>query len=115
MSAAGPKSNPDRRFTPRARVEITSMFRAADQKICGIVIDLTENGMAIRSSESLLLNSILDVWFSLPYSDCTIQCEGKVIWTDGLGRAGVQFLQLPEGTKLDLLEWLTQYAPKPGA
>jgi hypothetical protein len=113
--STGPKSISDRRFTPRARVEITSMMRAADQKICGIVIDLTEQGMAVRSTESLLSNSILDVWFSLPYSDHTIQCEGKVIWTDGMGRAGVQFIQLPEVTRRNLAEWLTQYAPKSGA
>jgi hypothetical protein len=110
--STGPKSNTDRRFSPRARVEITSMLRAADQKICGIVIDLTEQGMAVRSTESLVSNSLVDVWLSLPYSEHTIQCEGKVIWTDGMGRAGVQFVQLPEATRRNLAEWLTQYAAK---
>ena len=110
--STGPKSNPDRRSISRARVEITSMLRAADQKICGIVIDLTEQGMAVRSTESLVSNSLVDVWLSLPYSEHTIQCEGKVIWTDGMGRAGVQFVQLPEMTRRNLAEWLTQYAAK---
>lgn len=110
--STGPTSNHDRRSTPRARVEITSMLRAADQKICGIVIDLTEQGMAIRSTESLVSNSLVDVWLSLPYSEHTIQCEGRVIWTDGMGRAGVQFVQLPEVTRRNLAEWLTQYAAK---
>jgi hypothetical protein len=110
--STGPKSNPDRRSIPRARVEITSMLRVADQKICGIVIDLTEQGMAVRSTESLVSNSLVDVWVSLPYSDHTIQCEGKVIWTDGIGRAGLQFVRLPEETRRNLSEWLTQYAAK---
>jgi hypothetical protein len=110
--SAGPKFNPERRATQRARVEITSMLRAADQKICGIVIDLTEHGMAVRSTESLVSNSLVDVWLSLPYSEHTIQCEGKVIWTDGMGRAGVQFIQLPGVARRNLAEWLTQYAAK---
>lgn len=88
------------------------MLRTADQKICGIVLDLTEQGMAVRSTESLVSSSLVDVWFSLPYSDHTIECEGKVIWTDGMGRAGVQFIQLREDTRRNLAEWLKQYAAK---
>ena len=111
MSATGPKSNPDRRTTPRAHVEITSMIRANDQKMCAIVFDLTAQGMAVRAAETLVSNSLVDVWFSLPYSDRTIQCEGEVIWTDGMGRAGVRFLGLTDEARRGLTEWLTQYAP----
>ncbi len=111
MSSPGPTFSPERRY-PRTKVEITSMLRAADQKLCAIVIDLSEEGMAIRSAESLLSNAIVDVWFSLPYSDHTIQCEGKVIWTDGMGHAGVQFLQLGSDARRRLSGWLTQYAAK---
>jgi hypothetical protein len=88
------------------------MLRADGQKICGIVIDLTEQGMAVRSTESLVSNSLVDVWLSLPYSEHTIQCQGRVIWTDGMGRAGVQFIHLPELTRRNLAEWLTQYVAK---
>jgi hypothetical protein len=112
MSAASSKLNPERRAAPRARVEITSMLRTADQKLCAIVVDLTEQGMAIRSAETLRSNSIVDVWLSLPYSEHTIQCEGKIIWTDGMGHAGVQFSGLQKDAIRDLAEWLTQYAAK---
>lgn len=112
MSAVSSKPNPERRTASRARVEITSMLRTADQKLCAIVVDLTEQGMAIRLAENLLSNSIVDVWLSLPYTDHTIQCEGKVIWTDGMGHAGVQFSGLKKDTQRDLAEWLTQYAAK---
>ncbi len=103
--------SPERR-SPRAKVEITSMLRAADRKFCAIVVDLSEEGMAIRSADTLLSNSLVDVWVSLPYSEQTIQCEGKVIWTDGMGHAGVQFVQLDPESRRGLAEWLTQYAAK---
>ena len=38
MSAASSKLNPERRTAPRARVEITSMLRTADRKLCAIVV-----------------------------------------------------------------------------
>lgn len=88
------------------------MLRAVDRKLCAIVIDLTEQGMAVRLTDSLASNSLIDVWLSLPYSEHTVQCEGKVIWTDGMGRAGIHFVQLPDDTRRKLTGWLTEYTAK---
>lgn len=68
--------------------------------------------MAVRAAETLPSDSLVDVWFSLPYSEQTVQCEGKVVWNDGLGHAGVQFRDLKDETQQSITEWLTRYAPK---
>ncbi len=87
------------------------MLRLAEGKCCAIVMDLSMGGMAVRSAEILTSNSPIEIWFSLPYSDDTIQCEGKVVWTDGLGKAGVQFTTIPDDARHTLSNWLAQYVP----
>jgi hypothetical protein len=57
----------------------------------------------------LVAHDPIDVWFSLPYTDKTIECSGRVVWTDGLGRAGVQFTSVPETARQALSEWLSRY------
>ena len=110
MSTVGSQEVVNRRSVRRAPVEITSMIRVDDQKLCGILIDLSEKGMAVRSPGGLVSGATVEVWFSLPYTERTFQCEGKVVWSDGIGRAGLRFVNLSDETTLELRQWLSKYA-----
>ncbi len=101
----------ERRSTPRAKVELTAQLRDFDENVSATMLDLSEGGMAIRAAEPLRTDHILTVAFALPYTGKTIACEGKVIWSDRRGNAGVQFRDLNGDCRQVIREWLTHYAP----
>ncbi len=78
------------------------------------MLDLSEGGMAVRAAEPLRSDHIVTVAFALPYTGKTISCEGKVIWSDCRGHAGVQFREMSDDGREIIREWLTHYAPSSG-
>jgi putative methionine-R-sulfoxide reductase with GAF domain len=86
------------------------------------LLDLSEDGFAVQTSERLEVNRPVSLSLDLPETKTQIHGTGEVVWSDGAGRAGIRFSELPDGSQRQLKEWLfvnlliarTNYAARTG-
>src|SRR6266571_3648845 len=71
----------------------------------GLIVDLAEGGMKIRSVSALQPGSTTFLQFEAAQS--TIEATAKVIWTDARRYAGVQFISLSESATRSIRQSLT--------
>lgn len=72
----------------------------------GILIDISEDGIAIQPFRPLAIRTHVTVEFDLPRAGGRIVGEGTVVWVGRSGRAGVRFSQLTQRSWCSLDQWL---------
>jgi GAF domain-containing protein/PilZ domain-containing protein len=100
---------PERRHCLRQKVN-TPAFASFDGVTGGMILDLSEEGMAMQSIAPLEAHSVVPLHISLGEPAAYLETTGYVAWADALGRAGVRFSDLPDEARARLHEWLTQNA-----
>jgi hypothetical protein len=103
---------PERRHSLRQKVN-TPAFASFDGVTGGMILDLSEEGMAMKSPAPLVAHSILPLHLSLGEPEAHLETTGYVAWADALGRAGVRFSDLPDKARARLRDWLTDNAGAP--
>src|SRR5690348_4387507 len=78
-----------------------------------MILDLSEEGMAMQSQSPIEAHSIVPLHLSLGEPTAYLETTGYVAWADALGRAGVRFSELPDAARERLREWLTVNAWAP--
>lgn len=99
----------ERRHSLRQKVN-TPAFASFDGVTGGMILDLSEEGMAMKSPSPLVAHSILPLHLSLGEPAAYLETTGYVAWADALGRAGVRFSDLPDEARERLRDWLTENA-----
>jgi GAF domain-containing protein len=74
----------------------------------GIVIDLSESGMAIQPFLPLTPGTVGDVRIELPGDPKPVTSAGMVAWVGQGGRAGIRFIDVPASAREQLREWLSR-------
>jgi GAF domain/PilZ domain len=97
---------PDRRHCLRQKVN-TPAYASFDGVTGGMILDLSEEGMAMQSIAPLEAHSRVPVHISLAEPAAYLETTGYVAWADALGRAGVRFSDLPDEARARLRDWLT--------
>ena len=103
---------PDRRHALRQRVN-TPAFASFDGVTGGMILDLSEEGMAMQTQVPLAAHSCVPLHLTLGEPAAYLETTGYVAWADALGRAGVRFADLPDKARERLREWLTVNAGAP--
>jgi putative methionine-R-sulfoxide reductase with GAF domain len=103
---------PHRRHCLRQKVN-TPAFASFDGVTGGMILDLSEEGMAMQALAPLEAQSQLALKISLGEPAAYLETTGYVAWADALGRAGVRFSDLPNESRMRLREWLTINASTP--
>ncbi len=103
---------PERRHALRQRVN-TPAFASFDGVTGGMILDLSEEGMAMHALAPLEAQSIVPLHLSLGEPEAYLETTGYVAWADALGRAGVRFSDLPDEARARLRQWLTENASTP--
>src|SRR5947208_5580862 len=103
---------PERRHALRQRVN-TPAFASFDGVTGGMILDLSEEGMAMHTLAPLEAQSIVPLHLSLGEPAAYLETTGYVAWADALGRAGVRFSDLPDEARTRLRQWLTDNASTP--
>ena len=94
---------------PRHKVR-TLAYVTVDSLQRGILRDLSESGIATHTVPPLAQNRRIQVRLDLQNPRAHIETDARVVWTDSLGQAGVEFLELPPRSRRALKEWLlTQF------
>ncbi len=73
------------------------------------VLDLSRSGMAIRSPEIFPSDVIVDVTLTLPTVKDIVAGEAKILWSDGRGRAGLQFIDINRKVGAAIEAWMTRH------
>ena len=97
----------DRRHCVRHKVQ-SPAYASFDGVTGGMVLDLSEGGLAMLTEPPLDAGRRLRLNLNLNGVAAHIETNGYVAWADALGRAGVRFSELPAEARHRLDQWLTK-------
>ena len=95
----------------KARVPLygpVSIAYGSSENVPANLVDLSEEGVAIRSERALAPTAKVYFEFKLPDHSSTIRLAGEVVWTDFTGRVGLQFAKVPQSSRQLLDGWLRE-------
>jgi CheY-like chemotaxis protein len=97
----------DKRRKGRANVHAqATVDYAGGDAVRATLVDLSEDGMAVNFGKRLPPTCKVYFQFQLPGQKSTVRLSGVVVWQDWNGRAGIQFLDVPQTSRRVLQEWL---------
>jgi TonB family protein len=82
----------------------------------GIVLNMSENGLAIHSAVPLGPRPVSSVRFQLPDSFAWVAAQGRITWTSQSKKeAGIELFELPEPARTEIRKWIASqsYAENP--
>jgi CheY-like chemotaxis protein len=71
-----------------------------------VATNLSEGGMAIHVEGDIPRQPISKIQFTLPGSKTAIDSKGEIAWSDGVGRAGIRFAEMPDSSRQLLEGWI---------
>jgi hypothetical protein len=104
------KANP--RHSPRHPLEALVYLQFGVAAVPAIVLDLSEQGLALQAPEPLPPVQNVPLRFVLPGTNHLVEATGKVIWTDDDGRAGMFFSRFTPASRQHLKNWLAKRGAK---
>ncbi|HTR65496.1 MAG TPA: PilZ domain-containing protein [Terriglobales bacterium] len=96
----------DRRHAPRQRIETLVYLQFGVVAMPALVLDLSEQGLALQAPEALPPVRQVPLRFVLPGTNHMVEAMGEMIWSDDSGRAGLFFSQLKPTSRKCLKNWL---------
>jgi PilZ domain len=96
---------PRRRRSPRHGVRSLTYVKL-DQENGGIILDMTESGVAIQAVGSLQAGQEVQMRFEVNSPRVRVEARGRVAWADWGGKAGIQFLGVTPRVQRALRDWL---------
>jgi CheY-like chemotaxis protein len=97
---------PNRRSPSRHRLEALVYLQLGVAALPAIVLDLSEQGLALQAAEPLPPVQNVPLRFVLPGTTHMVEATGEVIWADDDGRAGMFFSDLTPACRRHLKNWL---------
>ena len=88
---------------------------AGGEQAKATLVDLAEEGMAVNFGKRLPPTCKVYFQFQLPGQMATVRLSGQVIWQDWNGRAGIQFVDVPQASRRILREWLKHQSERSDA
>ncbi len=97
----------DKRRKARATVHThATVDYAGGEQVRATLVDLAEDGMAVNFGKKLPPTCKVYFQFQLPGQKSSVRLSGQVVWQEWNGRAGIQFVDVPQTSRRLLQEWL---------
>ena len=80
---------------------------ARNQEMTAAATNVSEGGKDIRMIGKLPKDVQAQLRFTLPGANISLELKGEVAWTDGTGRLGIRFIEVPQSSQYQLEQWLT--------
>lgn len=106
LQAAASMMNVERRRYFRYEITTPVQISCAGGQYKAVISNLSETGMAVRSSDSLPPGTTVDFSFGLPGGPI-VRGKGEVIWSNTAGGLGIQFRFLADTAPRELPQWLS--------
>jgi CheY-like chemotaxis protein len=104
----------DKRRKTRAPVHTQATIDyAGGEQAKATLVNLAEEGMAVNFGKRLPPTCKVYFQFQLPGQTANVRLSGQVVWQDWNGRAGIQFVDVPQTSRRVLQEWLKMNANDP--
>jgi CheY-like chemotaxis protein len=104
--------NPDRRRSPRHPVQALVYLRFNVGEVPTLMLDVSEQGLALQAPEPLPQVQEVPLRFVLPGTTHCVEATGQVIWSNDDGRAGMFFSRLTPASRKYLKDWLNKHGAK---
>jgi len=115
MSAARSLMRRERRHAPRARVNSkASVSYPGVPELDATLLNISHSGTLITTHERELGKGKVYFEFALPGQGQVVRLSGAVAWQDFSGRAGINFLDVPQASRKLIEGWLQQNGVRPG-
>ncbi len=102
----------ERRRSLRVPLQVPAQLRVENGPAMeGFLLDLSEDGADVLSSQPLSLSASLNLQFSLP-DGAPIEVSGEVAWANPNGQSGVRFVGLLQSLRTSLRDWVLINARK---
>lgn len=112
MRAACGLMQRERRTRPRIPLQAqTPIAYAGKEDVPAALVDLSEDGIALRSDSKLPPYCKVYFQFALPGNTSLVRLSGEVMWQDSSGRVGIRFAQVPQSSRRLLSDWLQANLP----
>jgi hypothetical protein len=72
------------------------------------ILDIGDGGVGVRSKEELIVGDVLSFRLLLPAAKRDINIQARVLWKQGAGRVGCEFVRIPPVDLNILHDWLKQ-------
>lgn len=79
---------------------------SATENAQATLIDLSEEGTAIQTENRLPPSCKVYFKFNLPTQSSSVRLSAEVVWQDSAGRVGMRFVDVPQGSRRLLRDWL---------
>lgn len=91
----------------RLAIKLAVSIRAADGRLrqC-TTLNISQTGMAVNTPEAFSVGEAIHLGFAIPNTDIFVSAEGKVIWDDKHGKAGISFECTSSSVYGPFREWL---------
>src|SRR6266849_5366751 len=97
----GNRAHARRRMSPIGYVEL-------GQENGGILLNLSEGGLAVRSALALTSRKFAELRFQVPVSQGWLTASGRIVWiNDSKKEAGIQFTELPGEARQQIHVWVS--------
>jgi hypothetical protein len=104
--------NSDRRRSPRHVLQGLVHLQFSAGEIPAIMMDVSEQGLALQAPERLPKAQEVPLRFVLPGTAHSVEGTGQIIWSNDEGRAGMFFSRLTLASRKYLKDWLNQRGAK---
>jgi hypothetical protein len=85
-----------------------SIAYGTSENVPASLVDLSEEGVAIRAERALAPSCKVYFEFKLPDQTSSVRLSGEVVWTDFTGRVGLQFARVPQAYRQLMDGWLRE-------
>ena len=91
------------------RVEVEPIVYVDWPKQPAFLLNLSERGMAVQVMDVLDAGSSVPFAFPLPETSTEVRGVARIVWTDRSGRAGLEFVDIPEYDRFRLRQWVVRH------
>jgi TonB family protein len=103
---AGLPESTDRRGRARRNPSALTSIEIGESN-GGIVLNVSENGVAIAVAQSMAIGRLDSLSFRLPQLDRTFRAGGEIVWlSESKKTAGVRFVNLEERDRVQIRDWI---------
>jgi CheY-like chemotaxis protein len=112
LRAARGFMNPDKRRSPRHPVQALVHLKFNVGELPALMVDVSEQGLALQAPEPLLRAQEVPLRFVLPGTLHSVEATGQIIWSNEDGRAGMFFSRISPSSRKHLKDWLSKHGAK---